>query len=374
MTFYDVLAAHSWEDIRKAILQKTDRDVRRALAKSKRDLQDLMALLSPAAEPYLETMAQISHHLTLKRFGRTIQLYVPLYLSNECHNICTYCGFSFTNKISRKTLTPEEIREEARAIKQMGFEHILLVTGEAPAIVDFAYLKEALREVRPLFANISMEVQPLQTEEYRALLREGLYGVYIYQETYNEQRYPVYHVKGIKRNFRFRLETPDRLGQAGAYKIGLGVLLGLEDWRTDAWFMGLHLDYLRRMYWKTRFSISFPRLRPAHGVEVNGSTISDRELVQLITAFRLFDENVELVLSTREPAELRDHLIPLGITTMSAASRTQPGGYAAEKKELEQFEVADHRSPQEVAQQIEKQGYQPVWKDWDAHISLALEQ
>lgn len=374
MTFYDIMQQYAWDAIQESVYQKTEQDVLIALNKKKRTLEDFMALISPAAKPFLKQMAAMSHQLTLKRFGRTIQLYIPLYLSNECHNVCTYCGFSYENKIPRKTLTESEILDEIKNISDMGFEHILLVTGEAPLIVNVEYLLNVIRLIKPYFANISIEVQPLKEEEYRTLLKEGLHSVYVYQETYNQQNYRTYHRRGPKSNFRYRLETPDRLGRAGAYKIGLGVLLGLEDWRTDSFFLALHHAYLKKHYWKTRFSVSFPRIRPAEGVKIKNGYISDTELIQLICAYRLLDENLELVLSTRESAHFRDNVFPLGITTMSAASSTQPGGYAHHEKELEQFDVADHRPADEVARAIQSKGYQPVWKDWDPVINLANEE
>jgi 2-iminoacetate synthase len=374
MTFFDIIQQYYWTTIQERIFSKTERDVELALHKKKRNLDDFMALISPAALPFLEKMAELSHRLTLKRFGRTIQLYIPLYLSNECYNVCTYCGFSFDNKIPRKTLTRNEIMEEIQKIKQMGFDHILLVTGEAPRIIHTEYIRQIIRMIKPYFANISIEVQPMQKDEYRTLLKEGLHSVYIYQETYHPERYRIYHQKGPKSNYKYRLETPDRLGQAEAYKIGLGVLLGLEDWRTDSFFLALHLEYLKQRYWKTRFSISFPRIRPAEGMRIQNVHISDKELVQLICAYRLLDENLELVLSTRERASFRDNVFPLGITTMSAASSTQPGGYAHHEDELEQFDVADHRAADEVARMIQSKGYQPVWKDWDPVINLANEE
>lgn len=368
-SFKDIFDQYDWDTVKADIYSKTAADVERALAAGRRGLEDLKALLSPAAQPYLEQMAQLSHRLTLQRFGNTMQLYIPLYLSNECQNICTYCGFSLDNKIHRKTLNEAEILEEVKAIKAMGYEHVLLVTGEAWQTVGLDYFKAALQLVRPHFSHISMEVQPMDEAEYAELIPLGLQSVLVYQETYHRADYKLHHPKGRKSNFDYRLETPDRLGRAGIHKIGLGVLIGLEDWRTDSFFTALHLQYLEKTYWQTRYSISFPRLRPCSGGLPPKVEMKDRELVQLICAYRLLDPDVELSLSTRESAHFRDHVIKLGITAMSAGSKTNPGGYASDLQSLEQFEISDERSANAIANMLRRQGYEPVWKDWDRAIS-----
>ncbi len=369
MSFQEIFAQHQWQEISQQIYDKTETDVLFALQKKgKRDLEDFMALLSPAAEPFLEEMAVLSQRITQRRFGKVIQMYIPLYLSNECQNICTYCGFSLTNPIKRLTLTPEEVLSEVDIIKGYGFDHVLLVTGESTH-VDVSYFKETLQLIRPFFSHISMEVQPLEETEYRQLIGEGLNTVYIYQETYGSL-YDSYHPKGRKRNFEYRLETPDRLGKAGIHKIGLGCLLGLDDWRTDSWFTGLHLDYLEKQYWKTKFSISFPRIRPATGCIEPKVTLTNHQMVQLICAYRLFNENVELSLSTRETENFRNHVVTLGITSMSAGSKTDPGGYSLHQEALEQFTIEDNRSPQEIASILQSSGYEPVWKDWDMAMDM----
>lgn len=329
-------------------------------------MDDFCALVSPAGEAYLEQMALKSKALTQARFGKVVQLFAPLYLSNECTNICTYCGFSVTNAIPRKTLTDQEILAEVTVLKQMGIDHVLLVTGENSRTVGLEYLEHAICLVRPFFSNISIEVQPLESEAYRRLRTAGLHGVLVYQETYNQNEYKKHHPKGKKANFTYRLETPDRLGAAGVYKIGLGALLGLSDWRVDAASVALHLDYLQKKYWTSKYAISFPRLRPAAGVEVAGEPVTERDLVQLLCAFRIWNESVELSLSTRERASFRDNAFPLGVTTMSAGSRTDPGGYAAHARALKQFSIDDDRTTVEVAAAIRRAGYEAVWKDWDS--------
>ncbi|WP_316846553.1 2-iminoacetate synthase ThiH [Pedobacter psychrodurus] len=367
-SFNTVFESHNWDDTKASIYDKTAADVERALNNPQRSLEDFKALISPAAMPYLEDMAQISQRLTLDRFGRVIQMYIPLYLSNECNNICTYCGFSYDNKVRRRTLNPMEIMQEVAVIKGMGYDHVLLVTGEANQSVHTDYFKKVLELISPHFAHISMEVQPLDTEDYETLIPHGLNTVLVYQETYHQDDYRKHHPKGKKSNFLYRLETPDRLGQAGIHKMGLGVLIGLEDWRTDSFFTALHLSYLEKQYWQSKFSISFPRLRPFSGGLEPKVVMNDKELVQLICAYRLFNSEVELSISTRETMAFRNQVIKLGITAISAGSKTNPGGYEVEPQSLEQFEISDERPAQEIAAMIRKQGYEPIWKDWDMSL------
>ncbi len=348
-------------------------DVERALRKhTRRTLVDFQAMLSPAAAPFLEEMAFLSHALTIKRFGKTIQLFAPLYLSNECQNICTYCGFSMDNDIKRKTLSDEEILKEVKALKSMGFDHVLLVTGEANHTVGVDYIRHAMELISAHFSHISIEVQPLNSDDYRSFSNSGLNTVLIYQETYHPERYREHHPKGKKSNFTYRLETPDRIGMAGIHKIGLGVLLGLEDWRVDSFFCALHLDHLEKKYWQTKYSVSFPRIRPFAGDKgLVRHPVSDRQLVQLICAWRIYNEELDLSVSTRESEAFRDNIMKLGVTTMSAGSKTNPGGYAVEPDSLEQFEISDERSPIEFAASIKLNGYEPVWKDWDRSLQVA---
>ncbi|MCK5892877.1 MAG: 2-iminoacetate synthase ThiH [Endozoicomonadaceae bacterium] len=372
MSFTDVFHRLDWGDLNLQIHEKKSADVQRALRARKRNLQDFMALISPAAEPFLESMAQESFRLTRQRFGKTIQLYIPLYLSNQCHNICTYCGFSLDNHIRRITLSQEQIHREAQAIRMMGFEHVLLLTGEAPGSVGMPYFRKALPLLKGYFAHISMEVQPLDQLDYEELINLGMDAVMIYQETYHQSAYAHYHLRGNKQDFFYRLETADRLGRAGVKKIGLGSLIGLENWRTDLFYTAAHLDYLQRNYWKTRYSISFPRLRPCEGEQQPRSLMNDQQLVQLICAWRLFAPEVELSLSTRESPSFRNHVVNLGITSMSAASSTQPGGYADSKQQaLEQFAIDDNRSAAKVAAMIKDNNLEVVWKDHELRAHLA---
>lgn len=369
--FIELFNTYNWNEVKQSIYAKTKVDVEYALNKTtKRTIDDFKALISPAAMPYLEQMAQLSHRLTQKRFGKTIQMYVPLYLSNECQNICTYCGFSLDNKIKRKTLTDAEIIKEIEVIKALGYDHVLLVTGEANQTVGVSYLKNAIKIIRPYFSLISIEVQPLDQHEYEELIAEGLNTVLVYQETYHKEDYKLHHPKGKKANFNYRLETPDRLGKSGVHKMGVGILIGLEDWRTDSFFTALHLTYLENTYWRTKYSISFPRLRPAEGLIEPKVVMNDKELVQLICAYRIFNEHVELSMSTRENENFRNNSIELGITSMSAGSKTNPGGYAVEPTSLEQFEISDERTPQQIEHMIKSHGYEAVWKDWDKVLAV----
>ncbi|WP_109302288.1 2-iminoacetate synthase ThiH [Aquimarina sp. AU474] len=363
-SFKNIFDQYNWDETLSGILSKNENDVLQALHKSKRNLEDFKALISPAAKPYLEQMAQISSSVTKKRFGNTIQMYAPMYLSNECQNICTYCGFSMTNKIPRRTLTDREILREVDFLKSKGYNHILLVTGEANKTVGVDYINNAIKLIQSKFANITIEVQPLDQEDYELLIENGLYAVLVYQETYHEEEYKIHHPKGRKSNFEYRLETPDRLGRAGIHKIGLGALFGLEDWRADSFFTALHLQYLQKTYWKTKYSISFPRLRPHSGGLEPKVAMTDSDLVQLICAYRLLDEDIELSMSTRESEGFRENIVGLGITSISAESKTNPGGYVVEPQSLEQFEISDERPTEAVVAMLKQKGLDVVWKDW----------
>ena len=331
MSFIEILKQYEWEEEKQSIFSKSIKDVEQALSKKNISLEDFKALISPSGEYYLENIAKKSRNITLQRFGNNIHFFIPMYLSNECQNICTYCGFSMDNKIHRKALTNKEILKEAEYIKKMGFDNILLVTGEMNHI-NVEYILNSIKLIKPLFSNISIEVQPLKEEEYKLLYNNGLNGVYLYQETYNKKKYKEYHTKGKKSNFENRIKAVENIGKANINKIGIGGLYGLEDWRTEAFFIALHLKYLEKKYWKSKFSISFPRLRPNVRNFIPNINLENKNLVQLIGVFRLLSNDVELSLSTRETAEFRNNLIKLGITNMSAGAKTNPGGYTLEKR------------------------------------------
>ncbi len=375
-----------------------DAEVTGALSKNSLTLSDFAALISPAAGKRIEELSRRSHTLTVQRFGKVIRLFAPLYLSNECINNCKYCGFSRDNPILRVTLSQDEVRRETCALKKDGFRNILLVAGEHPRFVSNNYLADSIRTVLREVASVSLEVGPMETSDYAPLVLAGAEGLVVYQETYDRGVYSAMHTAGPKRNFDSRLETPERAYAAGFRRLGIGALFGLSDWRSEAISVAAHAAYLLRHCWKAQVTISLPRLRPCAGEFEPLTELGDRDLVQLICAFRLFVPDVGLVLSTREPARLRDGLLPLGITMMSAGSHTEPGGYTgagAERVHLTQrgriveladgasewaggrraatgqFETADDRSPGEVAALISQLGYEPVWKDWDAALLSA---
>lgn len=368
--FSDELQKISWEETTARIAAKTDADVRRALGKRTAcTVDDFMALISPAAAPYLEQMAALSRRYTEERFGRVMSMFIPLYLTNSCANSCVYCGFHRQNPMARTILTPEQIENEYQAIKRLApFENILLVTGENPAKAGVPYLAEAIDIAKRYFSNIKIEVMPLAAEEYRELTTHGLNGVICFQETYHRENYKIYHPAGMKSNFEWRCNGFDRMGQAGVHSIGMGVLIGLEaEWRTDIVMMAYHLRYLQQKYWRTKYSVNFPRMRPAQNEGFHPNYyMSDRELAQVTFAMRIFDHDVDISYSTREPAYIRDNMCTLGVTTMSAESKVNPGGYHTYPQALEQFSVSDDRTAREVEAALRRAGREPVWKDWDA--------
>ncbi len=372
--------------------------VRESLTQSRLSLTDFAHLISPAASEFLEILSQRSHQLTQQRFGKVIRLFAPLYLSNECVNNCQYCGFSRDNPILRVTLSMDEVKREAKALKEQGFRNVLLVAGEHPKFVSTAYLENCVRALHEEIPGVSLEVGPLETADYRPLVAAGADGLVVYQETYDRNVYAQMHTAGPKRNFDWRLETPERAYAAGFRRLGISPLYGLADWRFEAISVAAHADYLLRNCWKAQLTISVPRLRPCAGEFQPLTHMSDRDLAQLVCAFRLMFPDAGLVLSTREPAKLRDGLISLGITMMSAGSHTEPGGYTGAGREklhqtvrgrivelgasewapqpnratnaTGQFDIADDRSPGEVADLIRRLGYEPVWKDWDAAMTM----
>jgi len=366
MSFLDIIQRYAPEQVELEIAAKTTADVERALAAERLSEADYMALLSPAAEGSLEALAQKAHRITRRRFGNTILLYAPLYLSNECYNGCRYCGFSADNKMPRHTLGMEAIEADARVLAGQGFRHVLLLTGEAPKVANVDYLEAAVRRIRPLFSSIGIEVFPMSEADYARLIAAGVDALTIYQETYDKALYAEMHPYGWKRDYAWRLATPERAGAAGMRKLGIGALLGLGKFRSEAFFAGLHGRYLARHFWRSQLTVSFPRMRPSEVGFQPRHPVSDRSFVQLICAMRLLLHDAGLVLSTRESAELRDHLLPLGITQMSAGSCTAPGGYASEEHHTEQFAINDERTPAEFAAMLRSKGYDPVWKDWDS--------
>ena len=370
---------------------------RASLGKSSLSLNDFAHLISPAAAELLEPLSRRSQQLTRQRFGKVIRLFAPLYLSNECINNCHYCGFSRDNPILRVTLTLDEVRREARALLDQGFRNLLLVSGEHPKFVSNGYVADCVRALHQEVPSLSLELGPMETADYRPIAEAGAEGLVAYQETYDRAVYAAMHTAGPKRDFAWRMETPKRAYAAGFRRIGIGALYGLADWRLEAISVAAHAAYLLRHCWKAQLTISLPRLRPCAGEFQPLTQMSDRELVQLVCAFRLMFPDVGIVLSTRESAKLRNGLIPIGITLISAGSHTEPGGYTGAAKDnlhhtergrivelgagerpaaddhatraTSQFKIADDRSPQQVADLIRQLGYEPVWKDWDAALT-----
>ncbi len=366
MSFQQQLELYPQAEIYRSISNTTPDQIDRALQQQRLNLGDFSCLISPnITNEQLERMAKRAHRITTQRFGRIIQLFVPMYLSNECHNGCKYCGFNASNHLHRKTLTMEEIEREAKILNSLGFRHMLLLTGEAPEVAGIDYLEAAIKIIKKYCGSVSIEVFPMDTDGYQRMVAAGVDGLTLYQETYNPDLYRELHPYGPKSNYQYRLETPERAGAAGFRKIGIGSLLGLGDTLSDVFYSGLHALYLARKFWRTQVSISFPRLCPAEGGFQPNSIVTDRQLTQFICALRLLIPDAGLILSTRENAELRDNLLPLGITQISAGSCTAPGGYGHEDQDAEQFSISDHRSPSEIKTLLKSRGYEAVWKDWD---------
>ncbi|MDX9972672.1 MAG: 2-iminoacetate synthase ThiH [FCB group bacterium] len=368
MSFINEIEAWPEQRIRALIDNATPDDVDRALAHEERSPQDLAALLSPHALPRMEAMAREARRLTRWHFGRTMTLYTPLYLSNICKADCVYCGYAVRsgNRERRISLTEEQTHAECKALAERGFTNLLLLTGETRTATPFEYIKQGVAIARQYFPSVSVEVYTLEENEYAELCDVGLEGVTIYMETYHRPTYDDVHLKGQKKDYLYRLNASERAGRAGTRRLGVGALLGLFDCRIDAFWTALHARYLQKTCWQSAVSVSFPRLRHVPPRYTIAQTVGDREFVQLILALRLFLPEAGFTLSTRETAAFRDNLIPLGITMMSAGSSTRPGGYTTYGEEtLEQFEIEDSRTPEEVVAAIRRAGYEPVWKDFD---------
>lgn len=401
MSFVSDFNALPLGSLLKQSLSANSLQARAAMNKSDITLADFAQLISPAGSEHLEALCRRSQQLTQQRFGKVIRFFAPLYVSNECINNCSYCGFSRDNPILRVTLSIDDLQREARSLKEQGFRNILLVAGEHPKFVSNNYLADCTRALHEIVPSVSLEVGPMEVEEYRPIVEAGADGLVVYQETYDRPIYGEMHTAGPKRNFDWRLETPERAYTAGFRRLGIGALYGLADWRLEALSVAAHADYLLRNCWKAQVTISLPRLRPCAGEFQPLTHMTDRELVQLVCAFRLMFPDIGLVLSTRESAKLRDGMFPLGVTLISAGSHTEPGGYTGAGKEkihqtvrgrivevgasefatigtaatnaTGQFNIADDRSPEEIATIIRRLGYEPVWKDWDEALMTKAE-
>ncbi|SHF12389.1 tyrosine lyase ThiH [Desulforamulus putei DSM 12395] len=364
MSFYQKYLRYRDFDFNEFFNSVTVAEVGRILDKHRLSELDYLALLSPAAEDLLEEIAQRAHRLTVQHFGRTILLYTPMYLANYCVNRCVYCGFAAHNQIKREKLTLEEVEAEARVIAATGLKHILILTGESRHHSPVSYIRDCVKVLKKYFTSISIEIYPLEEAEYGELIAAGVDGLTLYQEVYNEEVYGQLHLAGPKRDYLWRLEAPERACRAGIRTVNVGALLGLHDWRSEAFFTGLHANYLQNRYTDVEVSISPPRMRPHVGGFPPRVVVSDKNLVQYILAFRLFMPRGGITLSTRESATLRDRLLPLGITKMSAGSCTAVGGRVKGEEPVGQFDISDDRDVRAMVSMLYKQGYQPVFKDW----------
>lgn len=363
MSFNEERRKYDNFDFERFFERVTDADIKRIIAKNRLTEKDYLVLLSPMAEKYLEEMAQRAHRLTVQHFGRVTFLFTPMYLANYCVNQCVYCGFKVHNKLARKKLTPEEVETEAKIIAATGLKHILILTGESRRESPVSYIRECAEILKKYFTSISIEVYPLEEGEYAELVSAGVDGFTMFQEVYNEEVYAELHPGGPKRNYRFRLEAPERACRAGMRTVNVGALLGLHQWRSEAFFTGLHANYLQNTFPDVEVSISPPRMRPQLGGFPPRVNVSDKNLVQYLLAFRLFMPRGGITISTRERAELRDRLVKLGATKMSAGACTAVGG-RSDHESTGQFEISDKRSVVEMAEMLYAQGYQPVYKDW----------
>lgn len=366
MSFYKIIEQYENFDFDEFFERVNAGDIERALNREKLAPLDFLALLSPRAANYLEPMARKAQRLTVQYFGRTIQLFIPLYIANYCSNQCAYCGFSRNHSIGRSKLSLEEIEAEAIAIRRTGMQHLLVLTGEAPEVTPPDYIVSAMRLLKRHFASVSIEMFPMEETDYRRLKEAGVDGLTLYQETYDRQVYREVHPGGPKRDYRYRLDAPERGARAGFRAVNIGPLIGLAEKRREIFFCGLHARYIDDHYLATEVGLSLPRFNPAEGDFSPPYPATDREFVQFLLALRLFMPRATLTVSTRERAEFRDRLIPLGITRLSAGSCTGVGGYARpDHRQTPQFEISDARSVDQVAKAVSDQGYQPVYKDWD---------
>lgn len=365
MGFYEVLSKWKDFDFEKYFSLVTDIDIKNSIEKEKLTEYDYLNLLSPKAKNHLEQMAVRSHKLTRQHFGNVIMLYLPIYISNYCSNNCIYCGFSKKNHIKRRHMKYKEIDREAREISKTGIKNILLLTGEVKRLVNITYLKGAMEILKKYFSSISMEVMPLDEKDYKYLGDNGLDGLVIYQETYDEKRYEEVHLSGEKKNFKFRLDTPERSAKAGIRTVNIGSLLGLSEIRRDAFKTGLHLRYLTNKYPNNEFSVSFPRINEAEGSFRGSYVVEDITFVQLILANRIFQPKAGITISTRESPIMRNNLVNLGITKFSAGSKTEVGGYSRENQSTVQFKITDKREVTNIVKAIRIRGLDVEYKDWE---------
>lgn len=367
MSYYETLQRFKGLSFEPVFRSLTPEKIERAILSDSQDPERLLTLLSPQAEDFLELMAQKAQATTLRHFGRTIQIYTPMYLSNFCENQCAYCGFNAKNRLPRRAMTLAEVEQEAACIAATGIQHLLILTGDSRVKSSPAYIKECLQVLKKYFSSISAEVYALTREEYEDLAAAGIDGLTIYQETYDEAVYDRVHRSGPKKDYRFRLDAPERAAQGGMRSVNIGALLGLGDWRQEAFRMGLHAKYLQDRYPEVEIGASLPRLRPHAGEFKEVREVTDRNIAQILVALRIFLPRLGIALSTRESSALRENLFPLGVTRMSAGSTTRVGGHTLKPLEEEntpQFEISDPRNVEAMKTMLLAKGYQPVMKDW----------
>lgn len=345
----------------------TGADVKRALMKEQLEIEDFAALLSPAAEPYIEQMAQKAKQETAKHFGNSVYMFTPIYISNYCENYCVYCGFNCHNHIHRMKLNTEEIEKEMAAIAKTGLEEILILTGESRAQSDVSYIGEACKIARKYFKMVGIEVYPMNSDEYAYLQKCGADYVTVFQETYDSDKYETLHLAGHKRIFPYRFHAQERALKGGMRGVAFAALLGLADFRKDALATGLHAYYVQRKYPYAEISFSCPRLRPiVNNANITPKDVHEKQLLQIMCAYRLFMPFAGMTISTRERAEFRNHVIGMTATKISAGVSTGIGSHSDEVEEKgdDQFEIADNRNVDEVFAAIKEQGLQPVMNDY----------
>lgn len=365
MSFYEVIENYRNFDFDNCFKKVTDNQIKTVLGKDRIDEYDFLTLLSPKAENFLEEMAQKARDISLRNFGRSIVLYTPMYLANYCKNRCVYCGYNVENKIKRKKLTLEEVENEAETIAKTGLKHIIILTGESTYHTPVSYIKDCVKILKKYFSSICIEVYPLNTKEYAELVNAGVDSLTVYQEVYNEDIYSKVHLAGPKKDYKFRLDAPERGCRAKISSLSISALLGLYKWRSEAFFTGMHGAYIERNYPDVELSLSMPRIRPHAGSYNDIYEVTDKNIVQIMLAYKIFVQRAGINVTTRERAEFRNNLIPIGVTKMSAGVSTEVGGHSSNDKGEGQFDIADSRSVKELKNDIISMGYNPIFKDWE---------
>jgi len=364
MSFYEVLREYGNMDLKSRLNEFSGQDVLSALNKDKLDNLDFMCLLSTAAVPFLKQMAQKANSITIQNFGKVVLLYTPIYVADYCVNECVYCSFNVKNEFKRKKLTMKELEAEACKISETGLKHVLILTGESREFTPVSYIEQCTRLLRRYFSSVSVEVYPMDTSEYESIIDAGVDGLTIYQEVYDEGIYDSLHISGPKKDYLYRLNAPERAALAGMRAVNIGALMGLNDFRSESFFTGMHAQYLQKKYWDVEVGVSLPRFRPYSGKFQPLGILSDRDFVQALLALRIFLPRCGISISTRENAVFRENILPIGITRMSAGVSTNVGGHTMPGETKAQFDISDRRSVKEIKEMLEQKGYQPIFVDW----------